>query len=151
MNVAASIAAGSSCELSDATQASSSVSTTGSVTPMATSAPASSGATSAANQPGPYAQSASATAIASCEAFEIATFRPRAMFAPGASITVMPSAAWSSASVASVDPPSTTTTSSAARDWPAIESRNAPTCSCAFSTVAISEIFIGRPLGRRRG
>jgi len=65
--------------------------------------------------------------MTSCVAAAIATFRPRAMFAPGSSITVMPVAARRASSVPSVEPPSTTITSSGWTVWPATDPRKRPT------------------------
>lgn len=80
----------------------------------------------------------------------MAMFLPRAMFAPGSSISVMPSAVRSAASVPSVEPPSTTMTSSGCRVWAAREPRNGPMWSPASFTVAISETFTSPPRRARR-
>ncbi len=90
-------------------------------------------------------QSASESAISSCVAARIATLRPRAMFAPGSSISVMPGVLRRISAVPSVEPPSTMTISSGTRVWNATDARNSSMYEAASLTVETSVIFSTRP------
>src|SRR5438874_8416960 len=104
------------------------------------------GSSSRSSHSGSRTQSASVAAMTSWAAARIAALRPREMFAPGASSTVIPadaSAVRKASTVPSVDPPSTTTTSSGRRACAAREARNSPTAAGPMSfTVVISETFM---------
>src|SRR5438132_904305 len=94
------------------------------------------------SQSGASTQSASVTATTSCAAARMATFRPLAMLAPASERAVTSAACWSLSNVPSVDPPSTTMTSSGARVWARTESRNSSMCGRASLTVATRETFM---------